>query len=219
MSASVSQDCPVCHSGGSFHFMRVAPYDYWRCPVCLATFVDRAQLPDTAVEHAEYRLHRNEVHDTGYRQFLARLAVPLLERLRPGSSGLDYGCGPGPALAAMLAEAGHRVAVYDPLFFDHPHLLDETYDFVTCSEVAEHFHDPHAEFAGLDGLLRPGGWLGVMTRFQTDDAAFAGWHYRRDRTHVVFYREATFRVIASRFGWHCEFPAPNIALLQKAGPG
>lgn len=197
--------------------MRVAPYDYWRCPGCLATFVDRSQLPDRSVELAEYSLHRNDVHDLGYRRFLGRLALPLLERLSPGSSGLDYGCGPGPALAAMLMEAGHRVAVFDPVFFDHRHLLGDIYDFVTCSEVAEHFHDPYAEFARLDGLLRPGGWLGVMTAFQTDDASFAGWHYRRDRTHVVFYREATFRVIAARLGWRCEFPAPNVALLQKAG--
>lgn len=218
MSGRGPQQCPVCRSGGSFHFMRVAPYDYWRCPACQATFVDRSQLPERSVEHAEYRLHRNDVHDRGYRRFLERLALPLQERLRPGSSGLDYGCGPGPALAAILTEAGHRVAVFDPLFFDHRHLLDETYEFVTCSEVVEHFHDPYAEFDRLDGLLNPGGWLGVMTAFQTEDASFAGWHYRRERTHVVFYRETTFRVIAARFGWRCEFPAPNVALLQKPGP-
>lgn len=197
--------------------MRVEPYDYWRCHGCEATFVDPSQLPERAVEHAEYRLHHNDVQDMGYRGFLARLASPLLERLPPGLSGLDYGCGPGPALAAMLTEAGHRMAVYDPLFFDHRHVLDETYDFVTCSEVVEHFHRPDEEFARLDKLLKPGGWLAVMTAFQTDDAAFAGWHYRRDRTHVVFYRPATFRVIATRFNWRCHIPCRNVALLQKAG--
>ena len=43
---------------------------------------------------------------------------------------------------------------------------------------------------GCARLVRPGGWLAVMTCFQTDDARFAGWHYRKDPTHVVFYREA-----------------------------
>ncbi|MBS3998678.1 MAG: class I SAM-dependent methyltransferase [Hydrogenophaga sp.] len=195
--------------------MRAEPYDYWRCRHCEATFVEPAQLPSRKLEHAEYRLHRNDVDDARYRRFLARLATPLLARLGPGLCGLDYGCGPGPALAAMLAEAGHRMAVYDPLFFDHPQRLDEVYDFVTCSEVVEHFHHPLREFVRLDRLMKPGGWLAVMTTFQTDDAAFAHWHYRRDRTHVVFYREATFRFLAARLGWRCEIPCPNVALLQK----
>ena len=40
----------------------------------------------------------------------------------------------------------------------------------------------------LSYLVRPGGWTGVMTCFQTDDARLAHCHYRRDPTHVVFYR-------------------------------
>jgi len=195
--------------------MQVENYEYWRCQNCEATFLDPSQLPDSSVEHAQYRLHQNEVNDEGYRTFLMRLASPLLERLPPGSSGLDYGCGPGPALAAMLAEAGHRMAVYDPLFFDDPKVLEAQYDFITCTEVVEHFHNPFEEFNLLDGLLKPGGCLAVMTTFQTNDAAFAGWHYHRDPTHVVFYRERTFQTIAARHRWRCEFPCANVALLHK----
>ena len=33
-----------------------------------------------------------------------------------GVEGCWAGCGPGPALAEMLREAGHTVATYDPLF-------------------------------------------------------------------------------------------------------
>lgn len=195
--------------------MQVDASVYWRCPQCEATFIDPAQLPNRAVEHDQYRLHRNDVHDAGYRKYLTRLAEPLLKRLSPEQAGLDYGCGPGLALAAMLTEAGHRMAVYDPLFFDNPEVLNESYDFITCTEVAEHFHQPHKEFACLDRMLKPGGWLAVMTTFQTDDAAFAGWHYRRDPTHVVFYREATFGVIARQYNWRCEIPCKDVALLYK----
>ncbi|MFU8822186.1 MAG: class I SAM-dependent methyltransferase [Gammaproteobacteria bacterium] len=197
--------------------MQVDGRDYWRCQRCEATFLDAAQLPGRSVEHEQYRLHRNEIHDAGYRKFLARLASPLLERLPPGLSGLDYGCGPGPALAAMLTEAGHQMAVYDPLFFDDSKVLEERYDFIACTEVAEHFHRPFEEFARLDRLLKPGGWLAVMTLFQADDDAFPGWHYRRDPTHVVFYRAATFHVIAGQHGWRCEIPCDNVALLRKSG--
>lgn len=199
--------------------MRVDGRAYRRCDRCEATFLDpRHRLP-ADVEHAHYLNHRNDPADPGYRRFLARLADPLLARLAPRSQGLDYGCGPGPALAAMLREAGHAVALYDPFFAPDPAVLDGRYDFVACTEVAEHFHRPAEEFDRLGRLLRPGGWLAVMTCFQTDDARFAGWHYRRDPTHVVFYREATFGVIAGQRGWSCEIPAKDVVLLRRPADG
>ncbi len=211
--------CPVCLSFETSHFACVDGRNYWRCQTCEATYLDPDQLPNEALESGQYRLHRNEVNDAGYRAFLSRLAEPLLAKLTPGLSGLDYGCGPGPALAAMLTEAGQRMAVFDPLFFNEPAQMEKSYDFITCSEVVEHFHRPAEEFARLQGLLKPGGWLAVMTCFQTDDAAFASWHYRRDPTHVVFYRESTFQWIARHYGWCCEIPCANVALMKKALSG
>ena len=164
---------------------------------------------------AQYRLHYNVPGDAAYRQFLGRLATPLLKRLPPAQRGLDYGCGPGPVLAAMLREAGHTVALYDPYFHDDPVVLSKTYRFITCTEAAEHFHAPVREFGQLDRLLEPGGLLAVMTSFQTDDASFANWHYRRDPTHVVFYREATFHYLARIHGWTCEVPCTNVVFLHK----
>lgn len=189
--------------------------DYWRCDACQATFLDPAARPTRAEEYDQYLLHKNDPDDPSYRGFLSRLADPLLARLAPGSRGLDYGCGPGPALAAMLREAGHAVSLYDPFFRQDAAVLAGTYDFIACTEVAEHFHRPAEEFGRLDGMLRPGGWLAVMTCFQTDDARFADWHYRKDPTHVVFYREATLRMIAARRNWSCEIPAKDIALMRK----
>lgn len=207
--------CPVCEAAQCRHFLCTDGRAYWRCTVCLATFLDPAQLPDADTELAQYRLHRNDPRDAGYRRFLARAADPLLQRLAPASHGLDYGCGPGPALAAMLREAGHDVALFDPFFAPDRTTMARTYDFITCTEVAEHFHHPAQEFKILDGLLRPGGWLALMTCLQSDDARFATWHYRRDPTHVVFYREATLRHLAVRHGWRCEFPGADVALMQK----
>ncbi len=207
--------CPVCESRAVQAFCRLDGREYWRCTACAATFVDRAQLPGPDVERAQYALHQNDVHDARYRAFLSRLATPLLQRLSPGLRGLDYGCGPGPALAAMMREAGHAMALYDPIFCNDENVLTGTYDFITCTEVAEHFHDPAREFARLDRLLAPGGWLGVMTSFTPDDSAFARWHYRQDPTHVVFYKAETFEALARRHGWRCEIPTENVALLQK----
>jgi hypothetical protein len=211
--------CPVCRASAPERFAEIAARVYWRCGTCEARFLDSSQRPGSVAERAHYALHENDVHDPAYRGYLSKLADPLLHRLAPGSSGLDYGCGPGPALAAMLHEAGHRMALYDPFFHDAPSVLGQTYDFITCTETAEHFHDPAGEFERLAAMLRPGGWLGVMTCFQTDDARFADWHYRKDPTHVVFYREATLRHVAGRFGWTCEIPVKDIALMRRPDPG
>jgi len=208
--------CPVCRSGPAVRFLDVAQRRYWRCGRCAATFLDPAQHPDRATERAHYLTHENDPDDARYRRFLGRLATPLLARLAPGSSGLDYGCGPGPALAAMLREAGHDMTLYDPIFAPDEEALRRRYDFVVLSEVAEHFHRPVDEFDRLGRLVRPGGWIGVMTAFQTDDARFAGWRYRRDPTHVVFYRPQTLLRIARDRGWTCAIPGPDVALLRTA---
>lgn len=207
--------CPVCRAGGPLPFLSIDGRDYWRCAVCQARFLDPRQRLSPEDEHAHYLHHENDPDDPRYRRFLAKLAEPLLERLSPGLSGLDYGCGPGPALAAMLREAGHRVDLYDPFFAPSTQPLDRTYDFITCTEVVEHFHDPADEFDRLDRMLSPGGWLGIMTCFQTEDERFANWHYRHDPTHVVFYREATLRCVAGQRGWTCEIPTKDVALMRR----
>lgn len=215
--------CPVCRSPGPQPFLSVGEHDYWRCVNCAARFLDPRQLPSRDAEYAHYLHHENHPDDPGYRRFLSKLAVPLLARLQPASRGLDYGCGPGPALAAILSEAGHEVALYDPLFHPDPEPLSQAYDFVVCTETVEHFHTPADDFARLTSLVRPGGWLAVMTCFQTDDSRFRDWHYRKDPTHVVFYREETLRYLAAARGWSCDVPVKDVALMRRppepGGPG
>ena len=133
----------------------------------------------------------------------------------PLHRGLDYGCGPAAALAEMLRQAGHTMQVYDPFFASCRSVLAQTYDFVTCTETAEHFHRPGVEFARLCGLLKPGGLLAVMTIFQTDDARFENWRYRHDPTHVVFYREHTFAVLAEKLALDCEIIARDVVFFTR----
>jgi len=206
--------CPVCRAPALRPFLAVEGKAYCRCEACEATVLDPAHRLAPDAERAHYLTHRNDPADPGYRAFVGRLVTPLLARLPPGADVLDYGCGPASAAAAMLAEAGHRVSLYDPFFAPDPAPLARAYDAIVCTEVAEHFHDPAGEFARLAGLLRPGGWLAVMTLFQTDDARFARWRYRADPTHVVFYREATLRQLAERLGFACEVPARDVALMR-----
>lgn len=105
--------------------------------------------------------------------------------------------------------------VYDPYFAPDTRVLARPYDFITCSETAEHFFHPGKEFARLDSLLRPGGWLGVMTEILYDDRHFTDWWYVRDPTHVSFYRPETLEWAGGHFGWTIEKPVRNVVLFYK----
>jgi SAM-dependent methyltransferase len=214
-AGDINRLCIVCGSFSAQFLTVVDGASYRRCNSCKATFLNPAQRLPKQEEHARYRRHQNDPADKKYRRFLSRLAEPLMDRLPAHAKGLDFGCGPGPALACMLCEAGYQMHVFDPLFFPDPSPLEDVYDFITCTETIEHFHRPVEEFVRFDQMLRPGGWLALMTCFQTDDNRFAEWYYRRDPTHVVFYRDATLRYIARQFGWTCEIPVKDVALMQK----
>ena len=208
--------CLVCEQDHARPFMKVDGRAYWRCDHCLATFLEPAQQPTLATERAEYDLHQNKPDDPGYRRFLGQLTEPLLAELASPSEGLDFGCGPGPALHQMMQTKGHEVTLWDPLYYPDPQALERDYDFVTATEVVEHFHRPAGSFRQLHTLVRPGGLLGLMTRLQTDDARFAGWNYRRDPTHVVFYRRETLEWLALRHGWKVIAIEPSWALFRKS---
>lgn len=213
MTAAPSS-CPLC-TGIARPYHRDARRDYLQCESCDLVFVPPHQHLDAAAVRAFYDTHENALDDPGYRRFLARLFGPMVQRLPSGASGLDFGCGPAPLLAALFSEAGFTLRVYDPLFAPDAAALDRSYDFITSSEVFEHLTEPGTEIARLLEMLRPGGWLGVMTKRVRDRAAFAQWHYIRDPTHVCFFSETTFRFIAERHGLALELCGPDVALLRK----
>ncbi|MEX0937341.1 MAG: class I SAM-dependent methyltransferase [Pirellulales bacterium] len=163
-----------------------------------------------------YDQHENDPRDLRYRQFLNQLAEPLISRLEPGMEGLDYGCGPGPALSVMLEESGMAVKLYDPYFAPDNGVLARTYDFVTCSEVAEHFYQPAKDWCRLVSLLSRGSWLGVMTRLRDDCGAFEAWYYKKDPTHVSFYHSTTIDWLADHYGLTVAYRTHNVSLFLKS---
>ncbi len=207
--------CPLCAEPDPSPLVEAHGRAYYQCSRCRLVAVPAADRPSAAEERARYETHENDPADPRYRAFLDRLASPLLERLPAAAEGLDYGAGPGPALSQMIEEAGHPTAIYDPFFAPDRAALDRTYDFITCTETAEHFHAPGEEFSRLDALLRPGGWLGLMTEVRDESEPMESWWYARDPTHVCFYAPDTLRWLADHFGWAMERPHRNVALFRK----
>lgn len=207
--------CRLCQSTDVAHFHQDKHRGYLRCQQCLLVFVDEASLLPLAQEKAIYDQHQNHPEDLGYRRFLNRLASPLLQRLGDApQKGLDFGCGPGPTLSLMLEHAGHTVALYDPIYYPHTHALKQQYDFITCTEAIEHFHYPHKEWQQLLALLKPGGWLGIMTKLVIDQAAFQNWHYKNDRTHVSFFSSETFAYLAQKYGLQWEILGGDVIIMR-----
>lgn len=209
--------CPLCRDGRAEPREQAHGRRFLRCPVCSLVFLDPAQRLDAVAERAHYDTHENDPADPRYRGFLSRLADPLIQRLTPGAAGLDYGSGPGPTLSVMLQERGFDVRLFDPFFASDPAVLDRTYDFISLTEVAEHFFAPRDEFDRMERMLRPGGWLALMTEVLREDQALASWRYARDPTHVCFYAPDTLCWIAEHYGWTLEAPRENVALFQKPG--
>ena len=163
--------CPLCGSGTTpFHSVRnrAMSRDFVHCRACDLVSVPARFHVDADAERRRYLEHNNDPGDPDYRAFLDRLWSRMKPRLEPGSKGLDYGAGPGPALAAMMAEDGFDVSVYDKHFHPDRVILEHSYDSIVCTETAEHFDNPARDFREMDGLLKPGGWLGVMTAMLDD---------------------------------------------------
>ncbi len=211
--------CPLCQSDVIRPYFEDKKRHYVQCECCDLVFVPKKYWLNSSEEKAEYDLHENDENDLGYRQFLSRLSVPLLERLHLSLTGdckgLDFGCGPGPTLSLMLEEKGVTMALYDPFYFNDKAVLDRTYDFICATEVVEHLSNPIKEFVKLFSMLKPGGWLGLMTKMVKDQQAFSRWHYIHDQTHICFYSRATFVYIAEKVGANVTFVANDVILLQK----
>ena len=207
--------CPLCtHRAEQFISDRTRTY--LRCPQCDLIFVPEEDFLPPEEEKSRYDLHQNDPADARYRKFLNRLFQPLETKLEPGAHGLDFGCGPGPTLSLMLEEAGYPCAIYDLYYANDPTVLDEQYDFLTCSETLEHLYRPREEFERFLNLVKPGGWIGIMTQLHDEAPVdFERWHYKDDDTHVCFFSKQTFRTLAETHGLHIEFHPDSVVLFQR----
>ena len=208
--------CPLCGANSAQDFHQDKKRSYLRCDICKLVFVPSRFHLSQLDEKAEYDLHENDLDDQGYQQFLSHLTLPLLDRVAPNSSGLDFGCGPDSALPRLIESAGHQVALYDKYYMPDRSVLLDRYDFITVTEVVEHLKAPLEIFEQLWDMLKPKGTLGIMTKLVIDQDRFTRWHYKNDPTHICFFCETTFKWLADRLGAKLEFIGSDVIFLTKA---
>lgn len=211
------RSCPLCNSSKLSHFLEDSKRSYQQCQLCKLVSVPPRFFLTAEAEKAEYDLHENSADDLGYRKFLGRMFKPMLAQLS-GSNlhGLDFGSGPGPTLSVMFAEAGHPVSLYDRFYAPDIQTLNQQYDFITATEVVEHLHHPAKELNRLWSCLRPGGYLGIMTKRVHDAAAFSTWHYKNDPTHVCFFHEQTFAWLATQWDAGLTLFGKDVVIFEKS---
>ena len=185
---------------------------FFSCPTCKLVFKDARAWPAPEAEKNHYLTHENSSGDPRYRSYIERQLQPLLPFLKPGMRGLDFGCGPARTLEEVAKAKGFECASYDPYFHHEPRVLAQKYDFIVCSESAEHFYSPMTEFMRLRALLLPKGYIAVLSAWPPEN--FERWHYHRDPTHVVFYSEATFDWLARQLRLSLVKSESGVAILQ-----
>ena len=211
----MSESCPLCEHSHISLYSQDKRREYYQCSACDLVFVLRDQLISLQQEKSIYDSHENDIEDLGYQKFLSRAADPLLQQLQRPSCGIDFGCGPGPALANMLTKRGHNVALYDIFYYPESQVLNKQYDFVTCTEVIEHVANPQKVWQQLLGMLKPDSVLVVMTKLVIDQERFKNWHYKNDITHINFFSRTTFELLAKTSGLTLTFYGNDVMLFKK----
>ncbi len=192
--------CPLCSGLGEM-FYNKPKRKYYKCTNCNSLFVPFSLLPDPQKEKTRYLNHNNDVNDPRYQNFVMPVVNAIENDFTTTAYGLDYGAGTGPVISKLLHDKGYKIMQYDPLFFPDWNLLEKTYDYIVCCEVAEHFFKPKQEFSRLKKLLNPGGKLYCKTSIYEDKIDFNNWRYKNDPTHVFIYSKKTMEWIKEKFGF------------------
>lgn len=170
---------------------------------------------DKTAEKQRYDHHNPDVHNQGYRNFVNPIVTEVLELCTPQQSGLDFGSGQGPVVSVMLKEKGYHIDQYDIYYAPDKKVLQNKFDYIVCSEVMEHFHEPAKEFQLLYDLLNPEGVLICMTHIYSPEIDFKNWYYKNDKTHTFFYTDQTLEFICSHWGYRSVKKKDRVIVWKK----
>jgi SAM-dependent methyltransferase len=191
--------CKLCLIDGCAPVPAPKGRTFLHCSSCGLVFVPESEWLSPAAERARYDKHDNTPGNLGYVDFLSEVVTAMRGLRQPPARVLDFGCGERAVLCTLLADGGYTATGYDPAYADRG-ALDGTFDLVVMCEVIEHLRDLRAELARIARHLAPGGQVLVRTRLYPAPGCMADWWYARDVTHINFFSEPTFTVVAKLLG-------------------
>jgi hypothetical protein len=193
-------DCPLC-SGKSSHYYTKGQREFLQCSLCLSVFTHPDCFLTPEEEKAHYECHENDPNDIRYQNFLSPVTNAILKDFSQSDKGLDFGAGKGSPIVKILLDNEYDISQYDLFFFNDKEKLTQKYNYIACTEVAEHFKEPNKEFRQLKNMLLPNGKLYIMTDMFDENRDFGTWYYKTDPTHVFLYHPKAFEWIAQAFGF------------------
>lgn len=204
--------CPLC-SGTSKHYYLQGQREFLQCAVCLSVFTHPNHYLTVAAEQEHYLRHNNNPLDVRYQNFVMPVVTAILIDFEPQHHGLDFGSGTGSPIVQLLTDNKYTINQYDLFFHNHLNVLQQKYDYIACTETAEHFKEPYKEFKQLRELLKRGGKLYIMTDRFDENRDFGSWYYKTDPTHVFLYHENAFEWIQRKFGFTSLEVINRVAIL------
>ncbi|MDA3947403.1 MAG: class I SAM-dependent methyltransferase [Helicobacteraceae bacterium] len=211
-------NCKICQEPAASFYDDYMKCQTYHCRACAFIFKDDEAIISTEKELKVYQQHNNTEENLGYvamfQDFIDKTITPHKEHIM---TALDFGSGPNPVLARILERDGFVTDHYDKFFSTEKAYENKRYDLITSTEVIEHISDVQSVMAFFAQHLNAGGYLALMTQFHADDEeAYLNWWYRRDPTHISFFRPHTFKILAQQHGMKCLYhDDTKLVLLQK----
>lgn len=171
---------------------------FHECEFCEFIFKDESLYVSLDEEKKTYDKHENDEDNIGYVNYLFNFYESAIKPYVKSGSILDFGSGPNPVFQSILKKEGYDVTIYDYFYAPNINYREKQYDLISSIEVIEHLQDPLKICHEFKSLLKPGGYLSLMTLFHPRNFNdFKDWFYIRDVTHVSFYTPKTIKIIAN----------------------
>lgn len=190
--------CLLCQNN-TVAFKNINDREYFKCVNCHSIMLDQKNYVSSEKEKERYEEHNNDVFDKRYQAFVWPIVEAVLKDYNKEHKGLDFGSGTGPVITKLLEDKDYSIKVYDPYFANFKEKLADSYDYIVCCEVMEHFYDPRLEFKRLRSMLNPEGSLYLKTSIYDESIDFDAWYYKNDQTHVFFYHKKALDYIKKEY--------------------
>lgn len=199
----MNEYCKICGFKTRVIFHKKFEVKYYVCNQCDFISKDENSIITSDEELRIYNNHNNSIDDPHYVAYFKNfINKAILEYCSPDRHGFDFGSGPSPVLATILArDYDYFMDIYDKFYSPEKTYIGKKYSLITSTEVVEHLNDPLHYFKLFKELCAENGILSIMTLFhQKNDNEFLKWFYMRDMSHVSFYTPKTMHHIGEKIG-------------------
>lgn len=218
-------NCPICGNNRYTTLKAVKNYDLARCQNCGVLW--DARPPSAKKQFEEDYFISKDIKD-GYTNYTEGMKVNRLtftERLKriikkTGKTGklLDVGCALGDCLIEAKNLGWKNPCGIDPSYYAckiskkravnvkkgtlrNVDLKPNYFDIILYQDVIEHINDPLEELSIIHRILKPGGWLFIVT--PDIDSWWAKilrsrWYHYRPGDHVIYFSRKSLVTVLKR---------------------